>query len=100
MRRCCARRPVTHPVKLGFEAVQGGEDTQADAPRISKIKLRPLGSHGNTFGSPAPLAMLQTIVFEARKRIYPLRARHCCRCNSSPFRRGQVPEPANHRHDR
>jgi hypothetical protein len=65
MRRCCARRPVTHPVKLGFEAVQGGEDTQADAPRISKIKLRPLGSHRNTFGSPAPLAMLQTMVFEA-----------------------------------
>jgi hypothetical protein len=39
------------PVKLGFEAVQGGENTQANAPRISKIKLRPLGSHRNVLGS-------------------------------------------------
>jgi len=43
-----AWRSPTHPVKLGFEAVQGGEDTQADAPRISKNKLRPLGCHRNT----------------------------------------------------
>ncbi len=36
-------------------------------PGFLKIKLRALGSHRNTFGSPTPLAMLQTIVFEARK---------------------------------
>jgi hypothetical protein len=28
-------------VKLGFEAVQGGEDTQADTPRISKNETTP-----------------------------------------------------------
>jgi len=58
IRRCCALA-VTHPVKLGFEAVQGGEDTQADAPRISEIKLRPFGSHRNAgawiASSPRPL---------------------------------------------
>ena len=36
-----AWRSPTHPVKLGFEAVQGGEDTQADAPRISKNETTP-----------------------------------------------------------
>jgi hypothetical protein len=51
-RRFCVRWPVTHPVKLGFEVAQGGEDTQVEAPRISKIKLRLTGSHRNTFGSP------------------------------------------------
>ena len=38
-------------------------------PGFPRIKLRPLGSHRNTFGSPAPLVMLQTVVFEARKPV-------------------------------
>jgi hypothetical protein len=38
-------------------------------PGFLKVKLRPLGSHRNAFGGPAALAMLQTIVFEARKQL-------------------------------
>jgi len=41
-------------VKLGFEAVQGGEDTQANAPRISKNQTTPFGLSPQYIRQPGP----------------------------------------------
>src|ERR1700732_5247969 len=50
IRRFCALARNAPGGAIGFEAVQGGEDTQATAPGFPEINLRFFGSHHNSSG--------------------------------------------------
>ncbi len=71
---CASSRPIGCNASGNVsrsEVVQGGEDAQADIPRISEVKLHFFGSRRNAIGIPSRLDVIQfalspSSVFTAR----------------------------------